>query len=112
MFLFRRVFLLCRLPLKQRQLAENLMLSVSNTSILAEKMVNKGLIERKQDKKDRRTVLLSLTNKGRASCKIMLDHHLSCSKYILSKLSKEEQQTFIALMEKVAQEPTQLARGN
>src|SRR3989338_6665612 len=89
--------------LRQSQLAEKLMLSVSNTSILADKMVNKGLVERKYDERDRRIVLLSLTKKGLQSCKIILNHHLSCSEFILSKLSKEEQQKFIALMERVAQ---------
>ncbi len=89
--------------LQQRKLSQQLMLSVSNTSILAQKMVKKGLVERMHDENDRRNVILCLTKKGRASCKIMLDHHLSCSEYILDKLSKEEQQKFIALMEKVAQ---------
>jgi DNA-binding MarR family transcriptional regulator len=88
--------------LKQSQLAEKLMLSVSNTSILAERMVRKGLVERKHDAKDRRIVRLRLTKKGAACYRTMLQHHLSCGKFILGKLSTEEQQRFIVLMEKVA----------
>jgi DNA-binding MarR family transcriptional regulator len=90
--------------LKQRELAEKLMLSVSNTSILADRMVKKGLLEREEDKGDRRIVLLRLTKKGLAACKVMLDHHLSSAEFMLSKLSKEEQQKFIMLVEKVARQ--------
>jgi len=89
--------------LKQSQLADMLMLSKSNTSILIDKLAKKGLVDRSSSEKDRRIVHLKLTKKGHGLFRIMLDHHLSCAEFILSKLNAQEQQQFLSLMDKISQ---------
>jgi DNA-binding MarR family transcriptional regulator len=87
----------------QKQLAKQLSLSISNASILIDKLVRKGMVQRMKEEHDRRIVRLKLTKKSEAIHKMMLSHHLAFCRYVLGKLSKDEQRQFLSLMEKIAE---------
>lgn len=84
----------------QRSLSEHLGISVSDTSFTVDKLVEKGLLQRRRSDQDRRIINLELTKKGRIIHEFMLKNHLTFCKNILQKLTEEEQDIFLHLLEK------------
>ena len=84
----------------QREIATQLALSASNTSIVVNKLVKKELAHRLSSEQDRRIIRLELTAKGRTAYQKMLDSHLKISDYILSRLTPAEQGQLLQLLEK------------
>jgi len=84
----------------QREIATQLALSASNTSIVVNKLVKKELAHRLSSEQDRRIIRLELTAKGRTAYQKMLDSHLKISDYILSRLTSAEQGQLLQLLEK------------
>ncbi len=84
----------------QRELADYLGVSVSNTSIMVEALVKKHLVERHRTDEDRRIVKISLTKEGQIIYRLMLDHHLRLCEQILQPLSLEEQKTLLSIFDK------------
>jgi DNA-binding MarR family transcriptional regulator len=83
-------------------LARKIDLSISRTSRIANKLVNKGIINSKEDDIDRRNTYLKLTDNG---CKILdqvLKEKLKCEKLITEKLNEEDireiKKSFIKLL--------------
>ena len=84
----------------QRELADNLGVSVSNTSVMVDVLVKKRLIERRQRDENRRVVRLSLTREGQKIYNLMLGHHLRLCEQILKPLTLEEQETLLKIFGK------------
>lgn len=72
------------------QLARNLLLDKSNLSRTIDSLVKRGLVKRKQDTKDRRYVMLILTNKGINLCNQI--NHTNDTTYskMLAQLNQQE----------------------
>lgn len=71
-------------------LAEKLSLSVSRISRIADSLVKKGYIRRRDNPENRRIVLISLTKKGDACRDAILALKINCEKRILSKIDDQD----------------------
>jgi DNA-binding MarR family transcriptional regulator len=80
----------------QRDLADNLGVSVSNTSVMVDALVKK----RRRCNENRRVVRISLTKEGQKIYNLMLEHHLRLCEQILKPLKLEEQETLLKIFDK------------
>jgi DNA-binding MarR family transcriptional regulator len=88
-------------PVRVTDLARGLERSTNSVSMIVDRMVKAGLIIRKRDRKDRRTVHLSITSKGEKALKPATVAGWNFIQEILSALSDEEKRTFVSLHEVV-----------
>ena len=84
----------------QRELADNLGVSVSNTSVMVDVLVKKRLVERRRCDENRRVIRITLTKGGQKIYNLMLEHHLRLCEQILKPLSLEEQETLLKIFGK------------
>lgn len=84
-----------------KKLADRMLMHPSAASILVEKMVSKGLMERAENPKDRRTVLIRISNKGREIISNVHNHLLSEVGKLAARLSDEEQDQLIRIAAKI-----------
>lgn len=84
----------------QRDLADNLGVSVSNTSVMVDALVKKRLVERRRCNENRRVVRINLTKEGQKIYNLMLEHHLRLCEQILKPLTLEEQETLLKIFGK------------
>lgn len=88
-------------PLKQIDLTETLGYSKSTITNMAEKLVKLDLIERTYDISDRRTVYLSITDKGTGALKEAESIGEKIHKELFSILSDEELSNYIEIQKKL-----------
>ena len=84
----------------QHELADNLGVSVSNTSVMVDVLVKKRLVERRRCDENRRVIRITLTKEGQKIYNLMLEHHLRLCEQILKPLSLEEQETLLKIFGK------------
>lgn len=72
------------------------------TAIL-DRLVQKGLINRTRTEKNRRIVLLNLTDLGTTVTEALIKEQHNHCLAMLEKLTKEEQKAFVAMMKKIAE---------
>lgn len=89
----------CGLP--AGQLARAAMLTSGGMTGQADRLANAGLIVRRPDPDDRRTVLVSLTPEGRGAAESALTAYLGAGEQALSVLSEEEKDTLAELLRKL-----------
>lgn len=77
------------------ELAEKLQLERSSVSRLVDGLVKGGFVLREMNEKNRREVILSLTEKGTRSIQRVSDQSVNFYCSILNKLSKSEQDLFL-----------------
>ncbi len=88
-------------PSRMSDIAGRLSMSVSNLTVVVDKLAKKELAERARSEADRRVVVARLLEKGE---RIVAYHHgmkLGVSREVLSSLSREEQEKYMELMEKI-----------
>lgn len=83
------------------QLFEVLMMSSGGMTNQLDRLQKAGLIERRPNPADRRSMLVTLTEKGLALVNETLPQHVENEARALSPLSREEQQTLNALLGKL-----------
>ena len=84
-----------------RKVAEFLQIELPSATNLIEKLVKSRLVERRLDTKDKRSVKISLTEKGKLLLgKAKRERQKNIGK-VLSLLSKKEQQTLSTILEKL-----------
>lgn len=88
-------------PMTQKALRDKLAIQPGSMSEIAAKLERKGLLVRQQDSVDKRKVLLSLTDAGRADVEAFAVKHKSAHGRRFDALSPAEQQTLKALLEKL-----------
>ncbi len=86
-----------------REIAERMGLAVSSITPIVDKLVEKKLVNRERNDKDRRIVTVLLTDKGRKIYQMEVDSFLRLSASMLQALNEKEQEQFIAYFRKVAQ---------
>jgi len=84
-------------------LAENMGITRASITGLLDGVEKSGLVERKACPQDRRRLIITLTQKGKAFLKEMLPEHFQRTSQFMSILSKEEQCTLKKILEKVSQ---------
>lgn len=83
------------------QLFEVLMMSSGGMTNQLDRLQKAGLIERRPNPADRRSMLVSLTDEGLALVNETVPQHVDNETRALSPLSREEQQTLNALLAKL-----------
>ena len=89
----------CGLP--AGQLARAAMLTSGGMTGQADRLANAGLIVRRPDPDDRRTVLVSLTPEGQGAAEDALTAYLGAGEQALSVLTSEERETLAEILRKL-----------
>jgi MarR family 2-MHQ and catechol resistance regulon transcriptional repressor len=88
-------------PLSQRELAEKLLKSAGNISIVLKNLEKRGLIARCRDEADHRIRQVSITGVGRATIVRILPDHVAGIVSTFSVLTPDEQQLLADLCKRV-----------
>jgi DNA-binding MarR family transcriptional regulator len=83
---------------KPSEVARWLQRSPNTISMLADRMVSSGLIKRSRDKRDRRVVHLTISDKGKQALKPATQAGWEFIQEMLSSLSYEDKRTLISLL--------------
>ncbi|MCL6472507.1 MAG: MarR family winged helix-turn-helix transcriptional regulator [Firmicutes bacterium] len=97
------VFIDCRGQCKMSDLAAELSISPGAITQLVDSLVMQGLLERTNDSKDRRVVLVNLTRKAQNMVEIIKHRRKALMEGLFSSLSKEEALSLIAIIGKLEQ---------
>lgn len=89
--------------LKMRELSRLLMVTGGNVTGLADRLADEGLIERRDDPRDRRAYSVSLTPKGREQFRVMAREHEQWVTSLFAALQPQEQQQLWDLLGKLKQ---------
>ena len=84
------------------ELAENLLLSVSGATVIADKLEEKGLVVRRRSLDDRRVVRVGLTGEGAKSYDEFHQMVLTFATAVLQSLEENEQNLLLALYRKIS----------
>lgn len=87
----------CRLT----QLADELEVKPSAVTVMIDRLVKLGYVERRQDAKDRRSTLVSTTTLGEAVLNQALSDQLEVTKEYLGRLEADEVRMLTELLEKM-----------
>jgi MarR family 2-MHQ and catechol resistance regulon transcriptional repressor len=87
--------------LSQRELADKLLKSTGNMSIVLKNIEKRGLVSRKRDPQDNRYVQVCITEHGAALIESMLDQHVDGIVEDMGVLSAAEQETLSRLCRKL-----------
>jgi DNA-binding MarR family transcriptional regulator len=93
-------------PLRPSDLSHILERTPNSISMLIDRMVKAGLVRRARDRKDRRTVTVSLTSKGEAAVEPAIPAGWEFIHEIVSPLSYDDQHALANLLETVKCELT------
>ncbi len=88
-------------PSKMKDIGNSLSVSLSNLTVIVDKLEEKELGERIRSTEDRRIVMVHLAKEGQA---IFDGHHemkMEMCENMLKKLTKDERASYLALMEKI-----------
>jgi DNA-binding MarR family transcriptional regulator len=88
-------------PPTETQIAAWIDKKLNSVSTILDRMEKAGLVERRSDPQDRRTIRLRVTEKGEASFKVDVVHRCAQIKEIMGSLTEEEILSLIRLLEKV-----------
>ncbi|MBZ0297862.1 MAG: MarR family transcriptional regulator [Anaerolineae bacterium] len=93
--------------LSQRDLAQKLLKSTGNISVVLKKLEQRGLIARTRDPLDNRYMQVCITDAGRSLLLSFFDQHVQGIVEEFSVLSAEEQETLAALCRKLGLRETE-----
>jgi len=85
----------------QNQLGRLAAMDVATTKGVVDRLKAKGLLQSRADAGDKRRSIISLTGKGKALCRDLLDIGHTISDETLQPLSDEGRQTLVALLRKI-----------
>lgn len=88
-------------PSKMKDIGANLSVSLSNLTVIVDKLEEKGLAERVRSTEDRRIVMVYLSEEGQVIFDAHHEMKLEMCKNMLSKLSSDERTAYLALMQKI-----------
>lgn len=83
------------------EIAENNLLAMSTMTGIVDKMVNKGWVWREHSEKDRRSVLVGLTESGKEVYDLYLAYHSEFVNAMLRALDEEDQNMYLQLLKKM-----------
>jgi len=86
---------------KPSEVARWLQRSPNSVSMMADRMVKAGLVRRVRDRKDRRTVWLTISDKGKEALKPATQAGWEFIQEILSPLSYKDRRTLISLLKMI-----------
>ena len=89
--------------LSQREIAEKLDIRPQSLSELLVKMESDGFISRRQDKDDKRVIVVALTEKGEEQLVVLRQANREHAEKLFSPLTDEEKDALIAILKKLTQ---------
>lgn len=89
--------------LSQREIAEKLDIRPQSLSELLVKMESDGFISRRQDKDDKRVIVVALTEKGEEQLVVLRQANREHAEKLFSPLNDEEKDALIAILKKLTQ---------
>lgn len=89
------------------QLAEAMSLTAGSMTSAVDSLIKDKLVKREYNKEDRRRINIVLTKKGNNIAKLVLEKHYEISGKILETLEKNEQDEFLALLQKITKNLSQ-----
>ncbi len=90
-------------PLPINTIGNKVLLTSSSMTAAVDRLENQGLVERQNDKQDRRTRLVALTPKGEKLIEKAFKKHTADMEQIMSPLTEHERATFVSLLRKLGQ---------
>ena len=88
-------------PMCQRDIAQKILKSSGNITMVIDNLTKRDLVRRERDKKDRRKVFVHLTDEGKKLIGELFPKHVAVVEHEISMLSTEEQDQLQALCRKV-----------
>ena len=88
-------------PMKQTELAERLDIRPQSLTVAMTKLETAGLVTRTRDGKDRRQVMVEITEEGRWHSEKIEANRSRAAVELLAGLTEEEKETVFRLLEKV-----------
>ena len=89
--------------LSQKEIAEKLDIRPQSLSELLVKMESDGFISRRQDKDDKRVIVVALTEKGEEQLVVLRKANREHAEKLFSPLNDEEKDALIAILKKLTQ---------
>lgn len=83
------------------EVAADLNITVGTLTTAISKLINKGYVERKRIKEDRRVVQIQLTKKGKLAYRVHEKFHADMIKDTIEGLTEDEEHVLIASLEKL-----------
>ena len=87
--------------LRMKELAQKLGVTTGTLTVMIDRLEQNGLISRMPHKKDRRSIIIVLTEKGQKYFKEHHKLHLGLTRKITSSLTEDEAKQLYAFMEKL-----------
>lgn len=84
--------------LRMKELAEHLGVTTGSLTVMVDRLEQNGFLTRRPHESDRRSLLVTLTDKGRKHFKKHHQYHLKLTQDILAALAPAEQQRFSAAL--------------
>jgi DNA-binding MarR family transcriptional regulator len=97
------VVLASRGPQSSAALAEELAVTSSTASRLCDRLVRKGLVRRREDRRDRRAVRLALTPEGRALVDAVTERRRAEIAHLLEGIPGDAQRSMVQALRALAQ---------
>jgi DNA-binding MarR family transcriptional regulator len=88
---------------KMSEVADHMGLAMSTATGIADRLVQKDLIQRNRSEEDRRLVEVALTPMGQEVYEWHAKQHINLSRRILESLDEADQEALIVLMRKIIQ---------
>lgn len=89
-------------PCKATALAEQMEVKPSAITVMIDRLVNHGFVERSHDERDRRIVLIRLTEQGKQVLVQMNQIRAEIASRYFDKIDKVEAEQFLNILEKLA----------
>lgn len=100
---FVMILLYRRGEVNMTQVSDYLQVPLNTVTGIVDRMEKRGLLERQRSAEDKRVVTIQMTEQGMACIKDILDQVFRYGQSILSKLTPQELQTGIQLIDKVVE---------
>ena len=84
-----------------RQLATTCTVALSTMTGVVDRLVKKGLVQRRHSQQDRRVVLITLTGRGKLAYEARLDADMRLVLTMLQALQPDEQRQLVELVQKI-----------
>lgn len=84
--------------LRMKELAEHLGVTTGSLTVMVDRLEQNGFLERKPHEFDRRSFLVTLTDKGKKHFKKHHQYHLKLTEDVLAALEPAERQNFAAAL--------------
>lgn len=90
-------------PLRMKELAAKMGVSTGTLTVTVDRLEKQGLVARIPHETDRRSILVGLTETGRAMCHEHHGHHLNLTRDLSAALTPEETEHFRTILSKLTQ---------